>query len=422
MAVSGGLAGAIDGGVLTPTSDTDFVKGRLLNAAIGGISGAAGIGAGAAINILADGAAGAITSTAVRMGGNMAVGAGSGAVTAEASALASDGRWATQSELSLAFATGVAGGALSIFGGAPHFAGTDKLPVSPAGPIDVAGRPVAPPEPPSAYKPEVFKDKPYEVNFNGDTRTVQPSSVTAWQTLDEGERINLGVSLNFQAGEVKGYLTHESFGSATDPVHAPISAIRDGLEVRVNGQKVDWPQQQAAGFTGPAYMEWSAPASGGPVKVDLSFYGRPIGKYSLDPTSGTLTRLEQSKQLSVLDIRQFHQQPNYAGEWQKHVDEETLRLARENNVIIEFNANSNVALRNIDGTGELPIKQYLNAGVRVTLGTDGHGMYRTSARSEEAVMRSLGLTDEDFAKITRSDQLYLEMMKHPERLRLRPAA
>jgi adenosine deaminase len=104
------------------------------------------------------------------------------------------------------------------------------------------------------------------------------------------------------------------------------------------------------------------------------------------------------------------------------VDEETLRLARENNVIIEFNANSNVALRNIDGTGELPIKQYLNAGVRVTLGTDGHGMYRTSARSEEAVMRSLGLTDEDFAKITRSDQLYLEMMKHPERLRLRPAA
>ena len=93
------------------------------------------------------------------------------------------------------------------------------------------------------------------------------------------------------------------------------------------------------------------------------------------------------------------------------VDAETLALAKQHDVIIEFNTNSNLALSNIEGAEQLPVKDYLDAGVRISLGTDGHGLYGTSARSEEAVMKGLGLTKEDLAKITESDRRYTDMME-----------
>jgi len=51
----------------------------------------------------------------------------------------------------------------------------------------------------------------------------------------------------------------------------------------------------------------------------------------------------------------------------------------------------------------------------VTLGTDGYGLYQSSARSEEAVMRSLGLSRADLQKITDSDNAYLAFMQEAER-------
>ncbi len=101
------------------------------------------------------------------------------------------------------------------------------------------------------------------------------------------------------------------------------------------------------------------------------------------------------------------------------VDEETIRLARKHNVIIELQTNSNLALSNINSKNIVPVKQYLDAGVRVSLGTDGYGMYQTSARSEQAVMLSLGLTHADFFKIKESDRLYLKTMEAAERRLIR---
>ena len=56
-------------------------------------------------------------------------------------------------------------------------------------------------------------------------------------------------------------------------------------------------------------------------------------------------------------------------------------LIVEMGAIIEFNMSSNLALNNINDISDVPIKKYLEKGVEVVLGTDGHGMYSTSRTS-----------------------------------------
>ena len=57
---------------------------------------------------------------------------------------------------------------------------------------------------------------------------------------------------------------------------------------------------------------------------------------------------------------------------------DVLELAKKMNAIIEFNMSSNISLNNINSILDVPIKRYLDAGVQVVLGTDGHGLYSTS--------------------------------------------
>ncbi|HLD99856.1 MAG TPA: hypothetical protein VJB59_06330 [Bdellovibrionota bacterium] len=94
------------------------------------------------------------------------------------------------------------------------------------------------------------------------------------------------------------------------------------------------------------------------------------------------------------------------------VTDEVIDLAKKNNVIVEFNFNSNLALKNVEGTKELKaaVDRYMKAGVRVTFGTDGHGLYHTSPRSEEAVAKSLGLSQQQFKAVGASDRQYLATM------------
>ena len=95
------------------------------------------------------------------------------------------------------------------------------------------------------------------------------------------------------------------------------------------------------------------------------------------------------------------------------VSDEVLALAKKNDVIVELNFNSNLALRNIGGLETLKdtLHRYLKAGVRVTLGTDGHGIYHTTPQSEEAVARALGLTDQDLLAIKKSDARYMKELE-----------
>jgi len=94
------------------------------------------------------------------------------------------------------------------------------------------------------------------------------------------------------------------------------------------------------------------------------------------------------------------------------VTDEVVKLAKEKNVTIEFNFNSNLALKNVEGVNRLKLsaKKYLDAGVRVTFGTDGHGLYSTSPMSEEAVGRALGFTDDNFRQIRAFDEEYVRTM------------
>lgn len=89
------------------------------------------------------------------------------------------------------------------------------------------------------------------------------------------------------------------------------------------------------------------------------------------------------------------------------VDDEVLGLAKEMGAIIEFNMSSNLALNNIDGISEIPIKKYLDKDVDVVLGTDGHGLYSTFGEQEIILASAAGLTGKDFEKIRMTEQKIL---------------
>lgn len=93
------------------------------------------------------------------------------------------------------------------------------------------------------------------------------------------------------------------------------------------------------------------------------------------------------------------------------MDAQALQAAAAQGVIVEFNLNSNLALNNIGGPGDVPIKAYFDAGVRVTLGTDGHGLYHTTKASEEAAARLAQLTDADLARVIASDRSHVQRME-----------
>lgn len=63
------------------------------------------------------------------------------------------------------------------------------------------------------------------------------------------------------------------------------------------------------------------------------------------------------------------------------IDEETLRLARGlKNIIFEMIPDSNFALNMLDIYEDYPIDHYVENGIPVVLGTDGHGLYQTTYR------------------------------------------
>ncbi len=103
------------------------------------------------------------------------------------------------------------------------------------------------------------------------------------------------------------------------------------------------------------------------------------------------------------------------------VTDEAIQLAKEKGVIIEFNFNSNLALQNVEGPIGLAAsaKKYLDGQVRVTLGTDGHGLYSTTAQSELAISKSLGFSAADIKNLSLSNKHYVDRMNglqknHPE--------
>lgn len=66
-----------------------------------------------------------------------------------------------------------------------------------------------------------------------------------------------------------------------------------------------------------------------------------------------------------------------------------IRLLKKYNCIIEFNISSNYALGHVDDLTKLPIKYYIENGIKYVLSTDGSGMYKTDIHQEEYIFNSL---------------------------------
>lgn len=89
------------------------------------------------------------------------------------------------------------------------------------------------------------------------------------------------------------------------------------------------------------------------------------------------------------------------------VDDATLAALRDAGVIVEFNLTSNFSLNNVQSLGEVPLKRYLRAGVRVVLGSDGPGLYGTDAGFEARAARLAGLAAEELRAIRQIEEVYV---------------
>lgn len=107
----------------------------------------------------------------------------------------------------------------------------------------------------------------------------------------------------------------------------------------------------------------------------------------------------------------FDQEANWdEEEWSKSIS--TMELCEKIKPIIEFNMSSNLSLNNINSIDEIPIKKYIDKGIRVVLGTDGRGIYSTTIAQEMILAKQAGLTLEDFGKIYNTE---IEVMQKQEK-------
>ena len=99
------------------------------------------------------------------------------------------------------------------------------------------------------------------------------------------------------------------------------------------------------------------------------------------------------------------------------VDDDTLAtMARSaDRLVVEFNLTSNLALNNIQTTLQVPLRRYVDAGVAVVLGSDGAGLYGTSAADEVRAAIACGLDEERLARIRLTEEALLAVKLERER-------
>lgn len=90
------------------------------------------------------------------------------------------------------------------------------------------------------------------------------------------------------------------------------------------------------------------------------------------------------------------------------LDDETLELIKKTGAIIEINASSNMSLNNINELKQIPIRKYLDKGVRVVLGSDGAGLYGTDAKQEALIAAQLGVTVEELESMISFEKDYIK--------------
>lgn len=99
------------------------------------------------------------------------------------------------------------------------------------------------------------------------------------------------------------------------------------------------------------------------------------------------------------------------------VDDDTLAAMARNadRVVVEFNLTSNLALNNIQTTLQVPLRQYVEAGVAVVLGSDGAGLYGTCATDEARAALACGLDGTRLARLRSTEDALLARRQEWER-------
>ncbi len=92
-------------------------------------------------------------------------------------------------------------------------------------------------------------------------------------------------------------------------------------------------------------------------------------------------------------------------------NEEIAELAKRVGAIFELCISSNNALHSFTNPEELPLKRLIDLGVKVSLGTDGHGLYLTTHANEARLARRLGLSAGDLDNIVSTHREYINKMR-----------
>lgn len=90
------------------------------------------------------------------------------------------------------------------------------------------------------------------------------------------------------------------------------------------------------------------------------------------------------------------------------VDKEVISLMKGMNVKVEINASSNMALNNIYGLKQIPIRKYIDNGIEVVLGTDGMGIYLNDNKQESIIAHELGVTSKELENIIEFEKGYIK--------------
>lgn len=94
-----------------------------------------------------------------------------------------------------------------------------------------------------------------------------------------------------------------------------------------------------------------------------------------------------------------------------YADDAAISLARERGTIFEINPDSNFALNNNDGAEQALLKKFISWGVKLTVGTDGHGLYGIDHKSLLNPLRSAGVEMQELKKMIQRDQEYILKME-----------
>ena len=119
------------------------------------------------------------------------------------------------------------------------------------------------------------------------------------------------------------------------------------------------------------------------------------------------TEIDQLKRDGVIKYPDFYPDIRIGHGLHGGLDDETLALIKKTGAIIEINASSNMSLNNISELKQIPIRRYLDAGVRVVLGSDGAGLYGTNARQEALIAQQLGISVEELKEMIEFEQGYI---------------